>query len=164
MLLVTGESGLRVASEADIEVVYALVQETIRAVYPNYYEPAIVEAFCRLHNRDAVAKDVKLGKVVLLESDDRAVGTGTLDGYHVTRVFVRPSCQGSGFGSMVMRCLETSASASFETTVLDSSAPAERFYQNRGYRVTGLGTWEIAPEGNLPQATLTYKVMEKQLI
>ena len=72
----------------DAESVHKLVQETIRTVYSDYYEPAIVDGFCRLHNLDAIASDIELGKVLVLESGGCVVATGTLDGEHITRVFV----------------------------------------------------------------------------
>ena len=40
--------------------------------------------------------------------------------------------------------------------------PAERFYRNRGYQDVSEGVWEIESRGALPDAILTYKIMEKR--
>lgn len=155
--------GVRTAGIRDIETVHAIAQRTIREVYPGSYEPAIVEACCRLHNVEDIASDVARARVFLLEDDGRPVGTGTLDGCHLTRVFVLPDCQGGGRGTAIMDALEALASRCHRAAVLDSSKPAERFYEHRGYRVTGVETWDIAAEGPFPAATLTYKTMVKLL-
>ena len=154
---------VRTADVRDAEIVHAIVQHTIREIYPSSYEPAIVEAFCRLHSMDSIALDIGNAKVFLLEDDGRPIGTGTLDDCHVTRVFVLPDYQGGSRGTAIMDALETLASRRHGTVVLDSSKPAEQFYRNRGYRVTGEGVWDIAAEGAYPSATLTYKIMEKRL-
>ncbi len=155
---------LRRAGMDDAEPVYELVQETIRAVYPDYYEPAIVDGFCRLHNLDAIASDIGLGKVLVLEFGGRIVGTGTLDGGHITRVFVSPALQGRGLGARLMGALEEEASRSFSTTVVDSSAPAEPFYLHMGYEIIDQGKWHIEATVEHPSATLVYKIMEKSLV
>ena len=154
---------VRTADMRDIEIVYSIVQQTIREIYPSGCEPAIVEAFRRLHSVDAIASDISNARVFLLEDEGRPIGTGTLDGCHVTRVFVLPDYQGRGCGTAIMDALEALVSRRHRTIVLDSSKPAERFYRNRGYRVTREDTWDIASEGAYPAATLTYKIMEKSL-
>lgn len=154
---------IRTADVRDAETVHAIAQQTIRKIYPSSYEPAIVEAFCRLHSVEAIASDISNARVFLLEDDGRPIGTGTLDGCHVTRVFVLPDFQGHGWGTAIMDALEALASRRHRIAVIDSSKPAERFYGRRGYHVTGDGTWDIAPEETYPAATLTYKIMEKRL-
>ena len=158
--LSTGD--VRTAGMLDVDAVHAMVQHTIRAIYPGFYEPAVVEAFCRLHSRDAIASDVAMGKVFLFDEDGIPVGTGTLDGCHVKRVFVLPARQGCGIGTSVMNALESLASSSYGIVTLDSSRPAERFYLNRDYRVVSEGAWEIAAVDEFLATTLKYKVMEKR--
>jgi len=154
---------VRTAGMLDVDTVYFMVQRTIRAIYPSFYEPDVVEACCRLHNRDAIASDIGMGKVFLFDGDGTPVGTGTLDGCHVKRVFVLPDHQGCGIGSSVMNALESLASASHGIVMLDSSRPAEQLYLNRGYRVVSEDTWEITAEDEFLATTLKYKVMEKNL-
>ena len=155
--------GMRTAVLDDADAVYDLVQRDVRAIYPSCYEPTIVEAFCRLHSRDAIATDIGGGKICVLEADGNIVATGTLDGNHVTRVFVLPELRGCGYGSAIMDELERIASRSHSSVAIDSSAPAEQFYLHRGYRITGSGEWVIEAEDGMQAATLVYKTMEKHL-
>lgn len=155
---------VRKADMADALPVYRLVQKTIRTVYPGYYEPAIVDAFCRFHSLDAIEEDIGLSKVRVLESGDCIVGTGTLDGEHITRVFVLPESQGRGLGTRVMDALEGEAAKSCGYTVLDSSVPAESFHLHRGYDVIDRGEWHIEATAGQPSVTLVYKVMKKTLV
>ena len=91
------------------------------------------------------------------------MGTGTLDGNHITRVFVLPERQGKGYGTRIMDELEAKAAASHATAVLDASIPARTLYLHRGYEITGTETWEIEPHDGSPAAKLVYEVMEKTL-
>lgn len=154
---------LRTAANADAQVVYELVQKTIRTVYPDSYEPAIVTWFCRLHSREGIAADIEHGKVRVLEQDGHIVATGTLDGEHLTRVFVLPELRGQGLGTCIMDALEAEAAQVSEAAILDSSAPAEPFYLHRGYAIIDQGSWHIEAADGLPEATLVYKIMSKPL-
>lgn len=155
---------IRTAGAGDAATIHALVQQTIRVAYPSCYEPAVVEAFCRLHSLEAIATDIESGKVRVLESQGRIIGTGTLDGNHITRVFVLPDEQGRGHGTRIMDALEAEAAKTHETAVLDSSIPARSLYLHRGYAVTRTEEWNIEATDGFPFVTLTYEVMEKSLI
>lgn len=43
------------ATPAHCGAIYALVQESIRTVYPKYYPKEIVDFFCGLHNMDSIS-------------------------------------------------------------------------------------------------------------
>lgn len=145
------------------DAIYRLVQTTIHAVYPDCYDPAVVAAFSCLHSPDVIRADIAAGKTFVLKVGDRILGTGTVEGNHIMRVFVPPEEQGKGYGTRIMDELEAIAARSHSAAVLEASVPARAFYLNRGYRVTGTQTWEIGPCGDLPAATLVYEVMEKEL-
>lgn len=154
---------IRQATADDTDTIFNLVQTTIRAVYPSYYEPAIVEDFVRYHARDIVAADIKLGKVHLLEEDGRAVATGSVDGSYITRVYVLPKLRGKGYGSAIMDWLEGLLAKDYDAATIDSSVPAEEFYLRRGYHVVKHDAVEVKATDGLPAAILAFKVMEKQL-
>ena len=44
----------KLAKKCDAEKVYALVQETIKVVYPKYYLKEIVDMFCEFHSRENI--------------------------------------------------------------------------------------------------------------
>lgn len=154
---------LRRADAADAQRVFDLVQETIREVYPLYYPEAVVRFFSELHCLAAVSADIDEGCVVVAEADGAIVGTGTLDGSHVTRVFVSPVSQGRGVGTLLLGELEAQAATVSGTTVLDSSLPAARFYEHRGYAVRSHEEYEVRGDDGGVEAVLVYAVMEKPL-
>ena len=48
----------KLVKKCDAEKVYALVQETIKVVYPKYYLKEIVDMFCEFHSRENIIKDI----------------------------------------------------------------------------------------------------------
>ncbi len=146
------------ARECHAALIAGLVQDTVRAVYPRYYLPEIVDAFCRLHSAEAVLADIRQGGVYGLWLDDVLIGTGTRQGDHITRVYVAPAFQGRGYGSLVMEKLEQEAAQYTSAVQLDASLPACRMYERRGYRTLRHDQWVM--EGG---TVLVYEIMEKSL-
>lgn len=147
-----------VAAESQVDELYELVQRTIRAVYPRYYPQAVVESFCELHSRDAIAADVVAGREGVVLVDGRVAGTGCRDGNHITRVYVAPAFQGRGVGSFIMQRLEDEIARDHATALLDASLPAAGLYERRGYRTLRHEQFPVEDE-----AVLVYAVMEKEL-
>ena len=83
-----------VLSESDI--ITELVRETIKAVYPKYYPAGAVEFFLAHHKPEKIASDIEAGKVYVILQDGIIVGTVTIDGNGIERLFVKPSKQGNG--------------------------------------------------------------------
>ena len=46
------------ANEKDMEQIVALVQETIRTIYPQYYPKEVVEFFSEFHCKENICKDI----------------------------------------------------------------------------------------------------------
>ena len=154
--------GIRTAVPADVEAIHAIVQASIQDAYPPCYGRAEVAAFCRLHDEGSIAADVRSGRVRVVCASGRIVGTGTLDGNHITRVFVLPEEQGKGYGTQIMDALERAAKP-YGTAVLDTSIPAKAIYLHRGYRVSGMETWHVDAHACFPAFKLDYETMEKDL-
>lgn len=146
------------ASGKETEQITVLVQETIRTVYPKYYPKEVVDFFCELHCYESIAKDIERGLVGVLRVDNEIVGTGCYTDNHITRVYVKPSCQRKGYGSYIMQCLEEEISLEYDTVYLDASLPASHLYESRGYKTINHGRWNVANG-----AVLVYEVMEKSL-
>lgn len=83
----------KLAKKCDAEKVYALVQETIKAVYPRYYLKEIVDMFCDFHSRESIIKNIEAGNTYILVESEEIIGTGTKNGNHITRVYVLPEYQ-----------------------------------------------------------------------
>ena len=146
------------ATEQDIEQITALVQETIKTIYPKYYPKEVVDFFSELHCLENIRKDVDDGRVGILKADNEIVGTGCFKENHITRVYVKPSAQRKGYGSHIMDCLEKEISLQYNTVNLDASLPACCLYEKRGYKTVKHEQWNV--ENGV---VLVYEIMKKQL-
>lgn len=141
----------------DLEAVCRITQHTIRTVYPHYYPPGAVDYFSRHHHTEAVAADIANGAVYLCISDTgEAVGTVTLRGNEICRLFVLPEHQGKGFGRALLDFAEAKIAERRDTVIIDASLPAKAIYLKRGYIGTAYHTIET---GNGDY--LCYDFMEK---
>ena len=138
------------------EIVKEIVDQTIRAVYPKYYPEEVVQFFLDWHSLPHIEKDVTEGRVWFVLQDGKIVGTGTIDGNTITRVYVLPDRQGTGAGSAMMEHLEQEIFKTYDTVEIESSLPAVRFYIRRHY-VPFEHMEHQAPNGKI----LPYDVMRK---
>ncbi len=67
----------KLAKKCDAEKVYALVQETIKVVYPKYYLKEIVDMFCEFHSRENMIKDIEVGNTYILVENEEIIGSIT---------------------------------------------------------------------------------------
>lgn len=146
------------AIEKDIDAVYELVNETIKAIYPKYYPAEVVDFFCKHHCKENIAKDIEDGRVGILVVDDAMVGTGCYKDNHITRVYVKPKYQGRGYGSYIMQCLEADIAKNHDSVELDASLPASHLYEKRGYKTVKHEKWNVENS-----VVLVYEIMEKPL-
>lgn len=119
---------------SDLDAVRDLIQDTIDVCYSHVYQKEAVRFFKDWHCDKNVLKDAKGGYTIVLERDGRIIGTGTIVGDEIKRVFVKPSFQKSGFGAILMQKLEAKAlSAGVGVVKLDASLPSKTFYDSLGY-------------------------------
>lgn len=146
------------ATEAHADDIHRVLQTTIQSVYPKYYPAEVADFFCNLHSSDHVREGIASGNMGILIEDGKVIGTGCFDGNHITRVYVLPTFQGKGCGSMIIDHLENLISKDHETVVLDASLPAASLYEHRGYRTTGHGTIDLEND-----VKLVFEKMERSL-
>ena len=120
----------------DFETVRQITQETIRAVYPRYYPAGAVDFFCRHHSDESIRTDIASGKVYLLFDDETAIGTVTVSGNGINRLFVLPQYQHKGYGRALLDFAEQKILMQYDTVRMDASLPAKDIYRKRGYRET----------------------------
>lgn len=125
------------AENQDLDIVYEIVQSSIKETYPNYYPQEVVDFFSNLHNKENIKKDIDAGLVGVLLADGVPVGTGCYKDDHISRVYVSPKHQGKGHGSYIMDCLERIIGPKYEEVYLDASLPACHMYEERGYVTMG---------------------------
>ncbi len=125
---------IRNASESDFELVRSIVSRTISAVYSAFYPEDVVRFFLDHHDDHAILRDIADDNVFLLDVDGETVGTGTIHGNEITRVFVSPEHQRKGYGTLIMSELESIIARTSRIVRLDSSLPGYRLYLRLGYR------------------------------
>ena len=112
-----------------------IVDRTIRAVYPHYYPSGAVQFFLDLHKeqriRDALAREDIYFAVVQGE----IVGTGSIRGSEICRLFILPEYQAKGYGNRLMDFLEDMVFQKYRVIHIDASFPAESMYLKRGYQI-----------------------------
>jgi len=127
---------IRIANEFDFEYVKRITQTTIKAVYPKYYPSGAVQFFCDHHSDDKILEDIKANRVYLIENEENEVGTVTICGNEINRLFVLTKYQHMGYGRALMDFAEKMISKETDTVVLDASLPAKKIYLLRGYKET----------------------------
>ena len=146
------------ANISDLDDVRWITQTTIMAVYPKYYPAGAVEFFSKHHSDENIKADIEAGNVYILEDESKAVGTVTINGNHITRLFVLPECQHKGYGRYMMDFAEEKIAKEHKTIELDASFPAKRIYLKRGYKEIEYNTIET-DNGD----KLCYDVMVKEV-
>ncbi len=134
----TGKNHLRMREfrTTDLFAVKALIHRTIALCYAGYYCPEAIRFFVNYHDEQAILRDARDGCIIVFEKAGRVVGTGTLTGDEIKRVFVDPACQQEGVGRLIMEQLENLAAAAGVANVkLDASLPSRSFYEHLGYAV-----------------------------
>lgn len=117
-----------------LSVVHEIVHMTVRAIYPHYYPGGAVAFFIAFHNEEKIAADIRAEKVWLLSEGGVYMGTVTVNGNEIARLFVLPEHQGKGCGSALMNFCEKIVFDRYDCAELHASFPAYRMYEKRGYR------------------------------
>lgn len=118
----------------DLFALKSLIHRTIAVCYAGHYCTEAVHFFLDYHSEQAVLRDAQEGRTVVLDKAGRILGTGTLVGDEIKRVFVDPAFHKHGFGRRIMQHLEATAATSGVTVVrLDASLPSKAFYDELGY-------------------------------
>ena len=121
------------ATPADTNHIKYIVHTTISKIYPRYYPEGAVQFFLDHHSDEHIERDVHDGMVFLLFQDEVPVGTVTISGNEIKRLFVLPDCQGHGVGSALLDYAEQIIHQSHPTALIDASFPAKQLYLKRGY-------------------------------
>lgn len=147
------------ATTEDLQAVYAVVQQTIEAVYPKYYPAEVVDFFCEHHNRDAILKDIKNGDVSVLILEDKIIATGCFVENHITRVYVLPEYQKKGYGTFIIKSIQEQIQKKYDKAYLDASLPAVILYERLGFSTVKHEKYALKND-----VVLIYEIMEKKLV
>lgn len=125
---------IRLAEISDLEPVLQITHDTISEIYSHYYAEGVVDFFLGHHSREHILSDIEEGIVWLLEEDGGIIGTVTIKGNAVNRLFVLPEWQSHGYGSRLMDFAEDKIAERFTHVHIDSSLAAKEMYLKRGYK------------------------------
>lgn len=115
--------------------VAAIVRETVLAAYPKYYPAGAVQFFLDLHSEEKIQKAMTREEIYIARIQGQTVGTGSVRGNEICRLFILPEYQGRGYGSRLMDLLEARIFKTHTEVYVDASFPAETMYLNRGYQI-----------------------------
>jgi GNAT superfamily N-acetyltransferase len=130
-------TGIRIRrfSRSDLTAVKELIDSTIDICYSADYPKEAVQYFKQYHCEENILKGEEKGWTIVLEKNNRILGTGTIINDHILRVFVNPKFQKQGLGKLIMNKLEDKAISSGVNKVkLDASLPSKTFYDSLGYK------------------------------
>ena len=145
--------------KTDLADVRNLIYKTIDTCYADFYCVEAINFFKDWHNDQKILKNAKEGYTIVVEKDNQIIGTGTIVGDEIMRVFVDPVFQKREFGKLIMRQLEQKAvSTGINVVKLDASLPSKKFYELLDYIV--LEETFVEVENN---ERLDYFKMEKSL-
>jgi GNAT superfamily N-acetyltransferase len=125
---------IREFTAGDSAVVYSLIQKTIEISYPEIYPPEAVKAFKDYHSEKNLLNDAAAGYTVVAGEDDEIVGTGTLFGEDMRRVYIHPDYQSRGIGRLVALELEKKAvAAGVPAITLAATVKSKKFWESLGF-------------------------------
>ena len=102
-----------------------IVEKTIRAVYPHYYPSGAVQFFLDLHNEQRIREAFIREDIYFAVTQGKIVGTGSIRGNEICRLFILPEYQAKGYGSRIMDLLEDMVFRKYHAVHIDASFPAE---------------------------------------
>ena len=150
---------IREFKNSDLAIVKSLVNKTIDTCYSSVYCAEAVQFFKDWHHDEKILENAEKGYTIVLEKNNKMVGTGTIVGNEIVRVFVDPKFQKCGIGQLIMNKLEEKAlSLGIGVIKLDASIPAKKFYDSLGYVTLEETSLEV---GN--NRRLDYYKMQKSL-
>lgn len=147
---------IRQAAKEDLNFIANITQDTIKIIYPRYYPIGAVDFFISHHNIENIADDITSNNVFILTEGKLSVGTVTVKGIEICRLFVLPQYQGRGYGKALIEHAEKIISSKSKKIRLDASLLAKEIYLKRGYRE--IETHSLLTENG---DYLCYDVMEK---
>jgi GNAT superfamily N-acetyltransferase len=129
---------MREFDEKDLSSLCGLIRDTIDVSYHGVYPPQAIDFFKEYHSEENILNDAAAGYTLVAECGGQIVGTGTLLGTNVCRVFTSPQHQRQGIGKAIAQKLEKKAQRSQSTAIeLDASLVSRRFWESLGFTVSG---------------------------
>lgn len=121
--------------ETQFDIVKMITHTTIQEIYPRFYPAGCVNFFLSHHNDQNIFNDLLSKSVYLIYNIEQcAVGTITIKGNEIGRLFVLPAYQKKGYGKQLIDFAEKKIAKSYESIQLDTSLASKMMYIKRGYK------------------------------
>jgi len=83
---------------------------------------------------EILEKDARKGYTIVVRDNDKIIGTGTIVGNYISKIYIKPEYHGRGIGKLIVNYLEKKAKSNgIKTIFLASNLTAEKFYTKLGY-------------------------------
>lgn len=148
---------IKKAEIEDVDAIHAIVYHSISNTFANYYPQEVVEFILDYHKIENIKQDILRAKTYTLSEGNNLIGTGSINGAEINRVFLLPHYQGKGYGSKMMDFPEKEVFKKSNKVRLEASLPASKFYLNRGYKLVEFQEYPVS-NGRF----FFYPVLEKQ--
>lgn len=152
-------SGVELKPADNSDIVAEIVEKTISTIYPHYYPCGAVHFFLDLHKKHKIEAAMGTEEIYLAVVQGETIGTGSIRGNEICRLFILPEYQGKGYGTRLMDLLEEKVFQNYPNVHLAASFPAENMYLKRGYQIV---SYQIIETEN--GDFLCYHTMEKKKI
>lgn len=153
------EIEMRAAKPEDIEELKTLIYGTIDECYSGTYSCEAIDYFKEYNNTGSILNDILKGHFLVITCGKEIIGTGTLLGSNIRRIFVKPEYQNMGLGKRIMHELEKEAlEEKVRIMDLHASLTAHSFYIALGYQVQSEEVVQVKNGQNL-----RYYIMVKNL-
>lgn len=121
-------------SDDGVEALYSFAWQVMSASYGRAYSPAAFAMFREYHTKESLQRDVAGGHVLGAWEGPQLVGTVTVAGGELGRMFVDPSCQGSGLGRQLMEAAVARCDQLGWPKITAWAVPwARQFYERFGF-------------------------------
>ena len=120
-----------------IKVKY-LIDEVSNYTYKSLIPKKDYEYFKKkMWSLEFIKKDAREGYTIVVKDKEKIIGTGTIVGNYISKIYIKPEYHGKGIGKLIMKCLEKKAKSNgVKTIFLASNLNAEKFYTKLGYETT----------------------------
>ncbi|MBI4235128.1 GNAT family N-acetyltransferase [Candidatus Peregrinibacteria bacterium] len=123
--------------QSDAAELSKLMRETVVKSNSADYSKEAVRCLVDEYTAERLIKDSKKMHIFVASEESKLLGTISLVGDRVSRMFVLPEFQGQKIGSKLIRCVEKFAKKEGKTILrVRSSLTAYGFYQKLGYQKT----------------------------
>ena len=124
---------IRKFDREEVNLLYKMIQATIDISYCKVYPPEAVDYFKECHAIGDILNDAQHGYMVVAECNGEILGTGTLLGSNVRRVYVDSVHQREGIGKQIVADIERRSKGLYLD--LSASLVSLPFWESCGYQI-----------------------------